>query len=368
MSTELHSASPSEPTLAGPHSQWVVRLGQVFAPNSSRLFADVGATQVSALSDELFLLRLAAPTDLSLHALACFFRWHFPVQHQWPTSPSKTDGFVEKAARGLWTRFGASSPQNVFVASVHSQPSARALASNVRGRTLQVFGLRGAPPNAAESAPDAPIVLSLVGSTGILAGLTSPRHAKSVHPSGTRFLKQEEGTDVSRAGNKVVDGLELLALESCRVPPGAHWLELGASPGGMTQALLERGYLVTALDRSPLSERISNHPALTFLQQDVALYKPNPGQLFDALLCDMNGDWQTAISQVLRLISALRPGSPILFTLKFNTLTIPEGVLGALHRLNALCAQSGCLPLLVSHTTSNRSELTFVAKKTFDNP
>ncbi|MCA2960651.1 MAG: hypothetical protein IOD12_10385 [Silvanigrellales bacterium] len=345
------------------HRLWIVRLGTIFAPHANTFFSEVGAVKVTPIAEGLYLLEFSNPIELPAHPLAIFFRWHFPVHHRWPTTPSKTESFVEKAAQGLWKRFGSHSPKNLLVASLHEDPKSRALASNVRGRTLQVFGLSGVAPSAENSHPNSSLVLSLVGASGILAGLTTPRLAKSFHASGTRFLQRDTSTVVSRAGAKLVEGLDLLRLCGCKVGVSAHWLELGASPGGMTSELLERGFRVTALDRAALSERISRHPALVFHQQDVSSFQPQTRERFDALLCDMNGPWEASAQQVMRLAGVLRPESPIVFTLKFNSLSIPQEVVEVVAKLREQFVRAGCTPLLVTHASSNRSELSFLAQK-----
>jgi len=288
-----------------------------------------------------------------------------PIEHTWPANPSKTDAFVEKAAQGLYRKFGEAAPANILVAAVHADPRSKAMASNLRGRALQVFGFEGRSPSPETVDPDAPVVIALVSSKGLQAGVTTPRRAKSYYSGGIRFVRQEGEAVVSRAGAKIVEGLTLLSL--CRALPAppdlAHWLELGASPGGMTAELLSRGYRVTALDRAALAPKLKGHARLIFRNEDVTAYSPPSGMLYDALLCDMNGPWERSIKEVIRLSGFLVPNSPLVFTLKFNTLETPAAVLGAIRQVDAIALAAGVVSLLTTHSSFNRNELTCLFRR-----
>ena len=71
------------------------------------------------------------------------------------------------------------------------------------------------------------------------------------------------------------------------LPEKSHWLDLGASPGGMTSELLARGHRVTAVDRAPLDARLRHANGLIFAQEDVAAFRPRTDMVFDAIVCDL---------------------------------------------------------------------------------
>jgi 23S rRNA C2498 (ribose-2'-O)-methylase RlmM len=144
---------------------------------------------------------------------------------------------------------------------------------------------------------------------------------------------------------------------------GAHWLELGASPGGMTAELLRRGYEVSAIDRAPLDPRLANHPNLSFLREDVANFVPPRGIRYDAILSDMNGDPRQAITLVTRLKDFLNPGSLAVFTLKTTAAdTIP--LIDALEKdVLAIAAGNGFTPIALTHLTYNRHEFTLFLER-----
>jgi 23S rRNA C2498 (ribose-2'-O)-methylase RlmM len=233
----------------------------------------------------------------------------------------------------------------------------RKLASNLRGRLLQ---LMPESTTAVENlTADDAVLYALVGRTGLYCGLQSPREANGFHPGGTRFFHAE----VSRAGAKIASALHHLRLHMPALSENSHWLELGASPGGMTSELLRHGHRVTAIDRAALDPSLAAALGLRFHRADVATWKPAAGTTFDALLCDMNGPADAAFAQVVRLARHLRPGAPIVFTLKTTGAESFSAIL-ALHRhLLTTASAAGLTHLQTTHLAYNRREFTVFLRK-----
>lgn len=120
---------------------------------------------------------------------------------------------------------------------------------------------------------------------------------------------------VSRAALKLVHGLEAFGLD----PAGSHALDIGASTGGFTQVLLERGAAhVTALDvgHGQMDPRVRADPRVTCLEGVNARHLTPAiiGQVPDFLVCDVS-----FISLKLALPPALAlaaPGARGLFLVK----------------------------------------------------
>lgn len=351
--------------------RWIVRLGEVFSPWAPTLFERLGCSGL-ALAPEFWLLRFTKEVDLPSRLEAAVFRWCLPVGHAWPVNPRKFDGFIEKGTRALAAKAAdpagplSPSPRNAFVTSPPLDAAMKTLASNFRGRLLQVLPstasrVRLPPPEEEEA--QSPVLQVFLCPKGLYAGVTTASHAKSRYPGGTKFVQQSASDIVSRAGAKLVEALTLLPLRRFDLPPAAHWLELGASPGGMTAELLKRGFQVTALDRAPLAPALSGRTGLTFRQIDVSAYTPNQA-LFHALLCDMNGLTERSLEEVLRLSRSLAAGAPVLFTLKFSedaSLSLVDA-LTSLDRTERLAHPVLDLEL-VTHSTYNRHELTCLFRK-----
>ncbi len=346
----------SDPVKAIDPAWWLVRVPAVyadlckgFAPNAVSKDGEADYRRVAADGFDFPL-----PPE---HRIFC--RWQMPVHHAWPCNPEKTEGFIEKAARAIERKFSPFGPRALMVGAFEAHTRNgyfRKLASNLRGRALQ--RMPEASAGVESLAANDPVLYVLLGKTGMFCGLQSPRGANGFHPGGTRFIRQSGEAVLSRAGAKIVEALHHMRLLSQVPPQEAHWLELGACPGGMTSELLRNGYRVTALDRAPLAAALDGMPGLDFHRVDVARWEPREGLCFDALLCDMNGPAETAFAQVLRLAAFLRRGSPIVFTLKTTGAGGLSEILSLHDRILAMAGQAGVAHQQTTHLSYNRREFT----------
>ncbi len=334
----------------------------VFAEFSGDIIKCLGGEFFKKLGSEYYLIQTRNPAAIHRSAASMFLRWNLPVEHAWPCNPEKMDGFIEKAAQAMLRKFAHRAPQAIFIGQL--EPSApnryyKALASNLRGRTLQLF-----PPEIAAAkdveAQDVnrPTLFCLVGKEGVYGGMQSPRMSNGWYPGGTKFIGQNSPDTISRAGAKIAEALHYLPLHRPPLPTGSHWLELGASPGGMTSELLAKGCKVTAIDRAPLDPQLDGRRDLAFALMDVAAFKPNANMTYDAILSDMNGDPRESLRQIIRLAKNLKPGGLVIFTLKTTgATTFPE--MQQLYQDAVTTAAVAGLGLLAStHLTYNRHELT----------
>jgi len=308
------------PVTPQPATTWLIRIPEVFAEWEGDILRGLGAETLKMLGREFRLIRLHDSAVLDDSAAAKYVRWNLPVHHSWPCCPRDTDGFIEKAALALARKFGGLRLQTVLVGAFDpGDPNRyfRTLASNLRGRTLQLFPPQaGAMKSAEEQDSHAPSLFCLVGKDGLFCGVRSPAAAHGFYPGGTKFIRQNAPGTISRAGAKIAEALHQLRLYQKPPPAGSRWLELGASPGGMTAELLERGYQVTAVDRAPLDSRLDGVRGLRFVLADVATFRPETGVAYDVILSDMNGDPRESIARTIRLTKHLRPGGLVVFTLK----------------------------------------------------
>jgi 23S rRNA (cytidine2498-2'-O)-methyltransferase len=345
-----------------PPVTWLIRIPEVFADWEPEILRGLGAEPLRKLGRDYHLIRIGNPEAIHQSEAAKFVSWNLPVHHGWPCDPGKTPGFIEKAAQALFRKFGGLHPQTIIAGAL--DPGAanryfRTLASNLRGRTLQLF-----PPAAGEirdaEAQDslASTLFCLVGKEGLFCGMQSPQTSNGFHPGGTKFIRQNAPGAISRAGAKIAEALHHLQLHRPPPPVGGHWLELGASPGGMTAELLTRGYRVTAVDRAPLDPRLQNAPGLLPVLADAATFRPGPGVSYDAILSDMNGAATDSIAHVIRLSGNLRPGGIVIFTLKLPGVTTYAGVNEMETRVTEAAAAAGLRLFARTHLTYNRQEFT----------
>lgn len=344
---------------------FLLRIPDVFAKHSPEILGKLGASPLKRLASDYQLVRPDDPAALQDSDWAAFVKWRLPVHHAWPCNPQKMEGFVEKAAQAIARKFGGSAAQALFTGPLQTSaahPFYKHLATNLRGRTLQLFPAFPVQ-QVEEQAPDAPTLFCLVGKEGLFCGLATPREANGFYPGGTKFISQNSESTISRAGAKIAEALHYLRLYRPLPETGAHWLELGASPGGMSSELLARGYRVTAVDKAAMDARLTGHEGLTVVRGDVDTFQPPEQQHFDALLCDMNGDARASLRQVARLSSHLNQGSLIVFTLKGAGIGSPEELVSLCRAAKAFAAAAGLGLIACTHLTYNRHELTLFLRR-----
>ncbi len=342
-------------------SSCLIRISHTFEDAAPDIIRFLNSPSCTQLGDEYFLIRPADPAVLRRPEIAMFVRWNLPLHHSWPCCPRDMDGFVEKAAQALLRKFGTCHPQTLLVGLL--QPGSRdsyykKLASNLRGRALQLFPPPAQPrPEAEDQDPDAATLFCLLGKEGLFCGVQSPGLSNGFYPGGTKFISRNAAT-ISRAGAKLAEALHYLRLHRPPPPTQAHWLELGASPGGMTAELLARGYRVTAVDRAPLDARLDASAGLIFIPGDAATFTPRDNTRYDAILSDMNGAARNSIEALLRLSKHLQPGGLVIFTLKTAGVDTLEGMQRLCASVIERAAAGGLCLLAQTHLTYNRHEFT----------
>lgn len=90
---------------------------------------------------------------------------------------------------------------------------------------------------------------------------------------------------ISRAYYKIAEAFEWGGIQ---LRPGEKVVEIGASPGGACQWLLDRGTKVTGIDPAEMDERIANHPNFTHWRNRSREVKRRAFQGFRVLVCDAN--------------------------------------------------------------------------------
>lgn len=357
-----HDRILETPTSQAPATLWLIRIPEVFLEFEPAILLTLQAKSIKKLGRDFRLIQCENPDALELSDAAKFIAWKLPVHHSWPCCPQDTPGFIEKATQALARKFGESALQALLVGALDPGSSNRyyrTLASNLRGRALQLFPQNLGEIRDAEGQDSRKSTLfCLIGKEGLFCGVSQPLAAKGFYPAGTKFIRQNSPETISRAGAKIAEALHHLRLH--RAPPaeGSHWLELGASPGGMTAELLGRKYRVTAVDRAPLDPRLKNATGLRAVLGDVSLFDPPKNDSFDAILCDMNGDPHQAMAQVIRLSSRLKPAGLVIFTLKTTGATSFSDINDLEKSIITAAGRANLTAFARTHLTYNRQEFT----------
>lgn len=107
------------------------------------------------------------------------------------------------------------------------------------------------------------------------------RSGVSPHRAGF-VLVPDDKTPPSRAFKKLREAIEVFHLKPER---GETCVDLGACPGGWTHVMVEHGLKVTAIDRSPLDDRLMRHKGVSFIKGDAFTWVPK--ERVDWLICDV---------------------------------------------------------------------------------
>ena len=150
-------------------------------------------------------------------------------------------------------------------------------------------------------------------------------------PAARPRLTPPKGTP-SRAWAKIEEGLRW-----SRAPfvSGDRVLEIGASPGGSTRALVDRGLAVTAVDPQPLDPSL--HDRVTWIRHHI-------GDVADSrlpadarwIVCDANIPPADALGAIARVLKVLHTVEGLLWTLKLTDDSALEKLDRTLRRVGEL--------------------------------
>lgn len=145
----------------------------------------------------------------------------------------------------------------------------------------------------------------------LYAGVSRPEENLSTWNGGMIRFRKEDG-QISRAKFKLMEAEKEFAIPFYSF---RNAVDIGASPGGWTSFLLERGLKVTAVDPALMHESLRNHPGLKILRKNAGEVKFRENE-FDLLVCDMSWSPKLMAKLVTGLLHSLTPGGTAVVTVK----------------------------------------------------
>ncbi len=182
----------------------------------------------------------------------------------------------------------------------------------VRGALLDAYGLPASLPPAARPGD---LVLDCVIDAADRwwvgwhrAGTVTSCQPGGMHPNELPSDK------ASRAWLKLDEAIATFGVD---LRPGQRAVELGASPGGACQRLLEAGLTVVGIDPALVDDRVAGHPNFEQWRMRARDVKLKNFRGFDWIVADMNIDPRSTLESIGRIVTAagVKPAG-IIATLK----------------------------------------------------
>ncbi len=148
--------------------------------------------------------------------------------------------------------------------------------------------------------------------SGVCIGLNRADDSLADWPAGRVRLARDEA-QVSRAEFKLEELFQLFPLE---LPAKGQAVDLGASPGGWTRILRQRGMTVWAVDPGDLHPRVAADSGVHHARTTAGEFFRSTGKTFDLAVNDMRMDPLRTSEVMIDAARHLRPGGLAIVTLK----------------------------------------------------
>jgi 23S rRNA (cytidine1920-2'-O)/16S rRNA (cytidine1409-2'-O)-methyltransferase len=148
----------------------------------------------------------------------------------------------------------------------------------------------------------------------LVSGAIADKAARQVSAAEPVELVGPKPRFVSRGGDKLDAALTYFQVD----PAGRRALDAGASTGGFTDCLLQRGAEhVTAVDvgHGQLHERLRAHPRVAVVERtDIRAFQPGPPATFDLIVADLSFISLRSVAPALLALAA--PGADLVALVK----------------------------------------------------
>ena len=174
---------------------------------------------------------------------------------------------------------------------------------------------------------------------------------------GGRMRFRATPAQISRAEFKLEEVLALCPLD---LRERASALDLGASPGGWTRILLEKGLNVWAIDPGSLESPVGSDPRVTYRRMTANRFLSETGDLprFQLAVNDMRMAPELSCELMVKASEVLEPRGYAVMTLKVT----PRTALDSLERSDQILRRAFDV-VFVRQLFHNRNEVTLVARK-----
>jgi 23S rRNA (cytidine2498-2'-O)-methyltransferase len=160
-------------------------------------------------------------------------------------------------------------------------------------------------------------------------GISEAEQNLSSWSGGMHRFAQETG-QISRAEFKL---LEAIAVFNLTLPTTGTALDLGASPGGWTRILRQKGFSIVAVDPGDLAESLQSDTQITHHRQLVQQFLPTCNDHFDLIVNDMRMDAIESAKLMRSASDLLKENGLAIMTLKLSSKRVQTVVRNAIATL-----------------------------------
>ena len=146
---------------------------------------------------------------------------------------------------------------------------------------------------------------------GLILAQASTADALADWPGG-RVRLRAAPDQASRSGLKLEEAISVFGLDL----PGGVAVDLGASPGGWSQVLAQRGFTVHAVDPADLAPAVLAQPKLEHHKMTAGRFLAQARVRADLVVNDMRMDPLMSCEVMLQAVGVLKPGGLAVVTLK----------------------------------------------------
>ncbi len=196
------------------------------------------------------------------------------------------------------------------------------------------------------------IVLSIFAKDKIYGAFDAKENLQSNYRAGAPHYAQND--EISRAEFKLYEAIERFNIKTSNIKTA---LDLGASPGGWTQALATMGLKVDAVDPANLDERVLKLTNIKHYKMSSQDYIKVAKNRYDLVVNDMKMFGDKSAHIVCNCANLLNKSAYLIMTIKLAKVDIYKQILNALRVLNTKFSI-----MSVKKLFHNRQEVTVFAQ------
>ncbi len=174
------------------------------------------------------------------------------------------------------------------------------------------------------------IVISILANDKLYISIDLANELVSNYKAGAPHYAK--GEEISRAEFKLLEALDRFRIDLKKTKTA---IDLGASPGGWTHLLAQKGMFVTAVDPAKLDQKVTAMPNVKHIRMVSQDFLKNNFDKYDMIVNDMKMFGDKSAHIVCNCSNNLKNNAVLIMTIKLAKENLYEQILEALKILNS---------------------------------